>query len=52
MTNVKCFPVQTVDDCISAKELPLSSECHVVLVFGVVNVFSFGDLYEDGQCVS
>lgn len=23
MTNVKCFPVQTVDDCISTKELLL-----------------------------
>jgi len=23
MTNVKCFPVQAVDDCISTKELLL-----------------------------
>ena len=32
MTNVKCFPVQTVDDCISTKEL---------LLLLVVNVMVF-----------
>ena len=52
MTNGNCFPVLTCDGCISTKELPPSSECHGVLVFGVVNMFSFGDLYEDWHCVS